>query len=418
MPEGRQAAERRPRLEARPRRWVLVVALMGAVLAVGLWIGAELRRAKPVRLQPGLARGTSVSMPSAAPPSGACPSGGVPITTVCGEALRCKQRGTEQLVALAGPREPPHGDRCWSALSLVRPKLLHILEAPLARGFRKADPFEQAKVSSCAQPSLQQQQRAYRTVLDQVVREGIERTKRMSERREYWAQLMQDRFDFLDMQFSCALTDPWAYLMKVRADVGAPGVIPYVGIWLIDGAGKAHMRFEAHDDPHAAYWGVGDLDGNQVNELVARTTKERRPKVLRYELVDVANRNRLELLDYQLSGDDDEGPALLGVALKNGAVLVVGDQLHRYQNQQLTAAPAGAREEVAAARTRARGEVRRALTMLEQTLPTPPRRKPCERWARIGWAHRLSRLLVRVGPWDQRDATAHCAAMAGVDACM
>ena len=90
--------------------------------------------------------------------------------------------------------------------------------------------------------------RAYDALLSRVVDEGLGRVNAIAEKdaRDDWGAVVR-RFDFTMLSYSCVDPLTRTFLTYARSKVGAPGVLPYVGLWRVGHDGSLTKLFEPRD---------------------------------------------------------------------------------------------------------------------------------------------------------------------------
>lgn len=312
------------------------------------------------------------------------------VDTLCGPAVACGADKTP--VALRDPAGggAPLAHRCWTTLREVADRLEEG-GAPAEPSFGLASPFDPS--DTCARPGLSEQARAALRILERVRREGRDRAGSP----ELKAEL--DRFDFTEMRASCKGE---GFLLEVSSDAGAPGALPYDGIWRIRGPAiePIYELFDAR--ARSRVWSAGDLDGDGRAELLVRRPigpLEREDPVTflaRYDVIRLASVEAVEVsgqvrVSQPLDGEEEVRPPVRAVALPSGDVVVVDGVPHRLASKALVAKP-GWRAEL--------DQLDRAAERLRGRLWSPPPEgwhdgDPCRNPVRRNWARRVAPTLGR-----------------------
>ncbi|NUQ74118.1 MAG: hypothetical protein HUU21_11235 [Polyangiaceae bacterium] len=423
-PGGGSAQSKGSKAGGHPSRVVLgaIVAAL-AITGVALWL---VWPEKPARVEAPAASVAVPTAPSSAPvvlqQTAGC--GEILVTTACGLTVRCSETGEDRMVLRDDGLTPVEFSPCFQALKTLRKALLATMKRPLEYSAWHLDPFTAARRFGCARPSMGTQQKAYSEVLRRVRSEGVARAARMADTssRSEWTSLMERRFDFVSMEASCSDRETGAFLFRVKSDVGAPGVVPYDGIWRVTPRHEPEKRFEVLESTLATFWGAGDLNGDGIEEIIARSPNVEVGEAshVRYELVDAASGARVVLAASVPVVEQDVAkvPAVYGVVLPSGAALVVGDQIHRYDQGALRPAPAETREEMRIREQQARERIERVLVMIDRPIHGLDKAERCADWTRLGWAYALAQELRAIGPWDREAALADAAPLAGVEGCL
>lgn len=292
------------------------------------------------------------------------------VPTICGDVVRCSTNHEERAVLRAGA--VVRDDPCLAALRGVRGGLRALAKEPL----------EQSPVWShpTCLPDEGARATAYAAIVAQVRREGIARVQAWSTdpsdpgKKAYWTTLLRERFDLRSLAPSCK--NEHGFFVEAHTDVGAPGSLPYWGLFRAGADGRRPRKIvELSDVQPANAWWVGDLDGDGVSEVVVRsglregTSQEKTGG--RYRLASIALPEPLFLLERP---DELRNEALdvVGVELPSGWVVLVGGRVVVLRAGAIEDAPGALRGELEAKRKKARARVQALLERLERPLAPSP----------------------------------------------
>jgi len=314
------------------------------------------------------------------------------VTTLCGRTVRCRTNDEDRKLFREGEVVATDRDDCLRALREVRETLRAIEKQPLAHG----DWPLPVPATTCM-PEMAEQQRAYREILARVRMEGVARAGKRNDAgaAKYWQTLIRERFDLSTVTAGCR--GEQGFLVSVGSDVGAPGSLPYSGLFRLAPGKAPDMLAELSDVKPMTHWSAGDLDGDGVDEEVVRFLLRNDAgdsQGARYELAD-ASRDKLLPIEERPNEDANSWPEepVAGVSLPSGRALAVGKRLLVYADHKLVDAPASAVEERRVFEKRASERARAVLTKLDAPLPPG---EPCSD-ARLGFALKLAAELRQAG---------------------
>ncbi len=314
------------------------------------------------------------------------------VTTVCGRTVRCRTNDKDRKLYRDGEPVAVDNDECLRALRDVREILLAIEKQPLANGeWPTPSPAE-----TCL-PEMAERERAYRGILAYVRKEGVARARKMADASaaQYWATLIGERFDLSSVTAGCRSES--GFLVSVGAGVGAPGSLPYGGLFRIVSGKAPEMLAERSDQAPMTSGAVGDLDGDGVEEEVVRFSLRDAAGDHRGARYALADANRAGLLEIESRPDEspDDRPAepVAAVRLPSGLALAVGKRLLLYKGGALLDAPESAHVERRAFEKRASDRARSVLTKLDAELPPG---EPCSD-VRLGFTIKLAAELREAG---------------------
>lgn len=346
-----------------------------------------------------------------------CPaSDHVVVQTPCGATMRCGKTGKLGYVRVNDKWDDE--SPCLHFVEKHRSLLAERVDHPerVLTDVEPPSPYRDAALPDAGFPHSQESVRAYLEVEGKVASRAKARAGAIAnpEERETWTRAMRG-FGFERFETSRADPDTGHYFLYVFSSVGAPGAIPYWGIWRVDRAGQVRALAEQDDLELKGYWSVGDLDDDGTVEValhqLATKTPERPGKV---SLLDVRREAPMVLIDrVDTAAAPDATPRVIGVAMSSGRALLVENDLLRYAGGKVEPAPQAWKDELAGRLKGIQETARAALALLDQELP-PKVPGRCADAPRLVWAADFSSRAAAV---VLRDAVAdtHRAALIALD---
>lgn len=323
------------------------------------------------------------------------------VDTLCGSVEVCDP---EELTRAAAARGDAWEDLC---LGTLRQSLM-ALEHGEPHFSSPVLPWPTAPTEACVRPAAGVVAAATLRTLETVREEGRSRSAD-----EATAATMS-RFDFTETGVSCTVGG--SFFLELSSDTGAPGALPYHGVWRVTPTGPPRAVYELFDsvvrsriDP------AGDVDGDGHPDWLVREPTdvpddEGLPYRARFVVATLAAPNPIGIADVRVSSsmDDDDRttPHVTALALASGAVIVVDGLPHRIERGVAVALPELREEAAAAQRPR---DLHRALTDVPRGWTDKP---PCANPVRLDWARQMAGPLHRL--LGRSDAVV---ALAGLWAC-